>query len=95
MKVPYIDILRECSKIAQERGELYGEVTKNFTDIRDNAKAMFGMELSIASIIELMIATKFSRQKNEHKDDNLIDIINYTAMLLWIKRGAPKDDEAK
>lgn len=77
----YAKILRECADIADERQEQYGDVTQNFEDVRDICRAMFGIELTVQEVAKIMIAIKWSREKHQSKHDNLIDAVNYTAIL--------------
>lgn len=77
----YGKILRECAGIADERQGQYGEPAKNFQDVADICKAMFGLSLSVQDIVRVMIAVKWSRQRHKPKKDNLIDAVNYTAIL--------------
>jgi len=85
-KVEYAEILRQCADIAEERGEKYGDVILNFQDISNILATMFGMSLNMEEICKVFIATKISREKNAHQEDNLLDWINYTAILLYIQR---------
>ena len=77
----YSYVLKEAAALAEERGAQYGSSEKNFESIQSLLKDMFGLDLSVEEIVKVMIAVKFSREKNKHKADNLIDIVNYVAML--------------
>jgi len=77
----YWDTLTEAAKIAEERQESYGNIEENFKEISDISKSMFGLEVSEAEICKVMIAVKVARQKHKHKDDNIVDMINYIAIL--------------
>ena len=82
----YWNILEEAASIAHDREADYGDVIKNFQEIKEVAKAMFNLDLTVEQICQMMIAMKVARQKNRHKDDNLIDCANYLAILLYLKR---------
>lgn len=81
MMPEYVQILQECARVAEERGEQYGSVEENIAEIQRIADAMFGLKISIEDIVRVMIATKVAREKNKQKEDNRIDLINYTAIL--------------
>jgi len=85
MKQWYANILDECSRIASERGESYWPVEENFKNIAAIHRENFGVEITPVEIAEVMISIKIARQKNKHKDDNIIDVINYFAILLYLK----------
>jgi hypothetical protein len=78
----YSDILKEALEIAEQRQGTYGEPTVNFTRIKECAKTMFGLELSLVEIAQLMVATKLARQIEKPKHDNIVDAINYFAIML-------------
>lgn len=77
----YVSILNECIAIANKREAKYGDVKENFHNIREICKVMFGLDVSETDIVKIMIATKWSRQKNESNHDNLIDATTYTSIL--------------
>jgi hypothetical protein len=80
----YSPILREAADIADEREASYGRAAQNMEDIATMCNAMFGLKLTSQQVVQVFIATKATREKNNHKDDNLIDTINYTAILLLL-----------
>lgn len=84
-KKKYWGVLTEGASIAQEREEQYGDITKNFSEISSLCDAMFGLEVSPSDIAKIMIATKFARNKHKQKRDNIIDAINYTAIMLELE----------
>jgi len=53
------------------------------SDILDTT---FNLKLSISDICHVLIALKLSRNLDQFKKDNLIDIINYTAISLFNKQ---------
>lgn len=87
-KSPYSHILRQAAEIADQRSGMYGDVIQNLEDVSANCKALYGMELSAIDIAKVMIACKFARQKHLHNPDNLLDTINYTAILLLLIQNA-------
>lgn len=78
----YSHHLRKCAEIADEREPQYGTALSNLMDTQDIAYAMFGLKLNPVQLAQVMIAFKTSRQKNRHKPDNILDSINYHAMML-------------
>lgn len=83
MNTDYWELLTECAEIAQERWASYWDILNNFQDICKILQVNYWLVLKPSDIIKVMIATKISRQKNKHKKDNLVDNINYTAILLY------------
>lgn len=77
----YYHTLEEAAKIAKERQESYGDFRENFADVSAICKTAFGIDLSPTEIIKVMIAVKLSREKHKPKHDNMIDTVNYAAML--------------
>lgn len=82
MKADYSEILEESIKTANERQSDYGSVIENFKEMAVIHNAMFGGNLKPSDLCKVLIATKVSREKFKHKKDNLIDQINYNAILL-------------
>ena len=77
----YQNTLEVCIQIANERQEHYGDPKQNFEEVREILKITFGLDLTLEQICKVMLAVKLSREKNKHKADNLLDLINYTAIL--------------
>lgn len=80
----YSSILRDCIRTGEERVASYGSVIDNFKEMAAIHNAMFGGELKPSDLCKVLIATKVSREKYKHKEDNLIDQINYNAILLFL-----------
>ena len=78
-------ILKKCLSIFKERGKQYGDVYKDFRRVSDILYITRGLTLKPSQIIEVMIAVKDSRERNKHKEDNIIDKINYEAIRLYLK----------
>ena len=76
----YQDILSDCIDVAEERWESYWGIEDNFAHWRNILESMFWIKLTEVQLCEVLIAMKYSREKNKHKEDNTIDIINYTAI---------------
>lgn len=78
----YSPHLRRAAEIADEREPQYGSVLDNLADTAMIAKAMFNLDITPVQLAQVMIAFKTSREKHSHKQDNIIDNINYHAILL-------------
>lgn len=77
----YAKILTSCASIANDRQKNYGDAKKNFQETSELCAKMFGLEISPTAIVKVMIAVKWARQMHRQKQDNLIDAVNYTAIL--------------
>lgn len=80
------NILQEAEKIIYgEREASYGKPSENFHRIALMFTAILypklklNTQVSIREVGLLMIALKISREVNEHKRDNLVDIAGYAA----------------
>lgn len=82
----YREALEECSRIAKERELLYWDVEDNFSNIQNIHNAIFENKLTKEQLVEVMISTKLARELNQHKTDNLLDLINYTAIYNKFKK---------
>lgn len=80
-KCAYASILEECITTGENRGKSYGDVIENFRQMAHIHNTMFGGNLLPSDMCKVLIATKISRERFKHKKDNLIDVINYTAIL--------------
>ncbi len=76
----YTKILKKCVKIADERQSQYGEASDGIKSANSILKAAFGINITEKEFCYVIIALKLSRQKEKHKDDNILDIINYLAI---------------
>jgi len=85
-KESYWHILEEAADIAKQRGNQYGSYKENFNNIHRIYRDLFVQEgeegVNRQDIYKIMIATKLARQSHKHNKDNLIDCINYIAMLI-------------
>lgn len=82
MKKDYSKILLKCAKIAKTRQSQYGEATKSIKLAARILDETFGIQLTPKQFCLVIIALKLSREKNMAKDDNILDIINYFAIML-------------
>ena len=81
-KKDYTQIMLKCADIAKSRQAEYGEATQSINDGVKMCKDMFGLELSPKAFCQVMIAGKFARDKQMGKEDNMLDAINYIAIML-------------
>ncbi len=80
----YWDILQNCMDVAVDRGKSYGEVSNNLKCTAAILYESFGVKLLPSQIIMVMIAIKTGREKHKHKKDNIVDLINYYAILEYL-----------
>ena len=78
----YTNILEDCIKIANERQASYGESSSSLQKTCDILRVAFNIELTTPELALVLVALKLSREKNQHKDDNIKDCINYLAIYL-------------
>jgi len=77
----YASILQECIDTGNQREKSYGGVVENFVEISKIHQAMFGAGFFPSDICKVLISVKVARQKFKCKRDNIIDNINYNAIL--------------
>lgn len=82
MKNNYTKVLEECIKIANERQEQYGKADESIQICSNLLRDIFKIDLSVSQIAKVLVCLKLSREANAHKEDNLLDIINYLAISL-------------
>ena len=82
----YSTILDKCSKIAKEREEQYGDAGECMELACKILDVAFGIKLTSTEFCNVMVATKLAREKFSHKEDNVLDTINYLAIGLNEKK---------
>jgi len=82
VKKDYSSILEDCAKIAKERQKQYGSAGDSMQLTCDILDITFGIKLTVTELAKVLVALKLSREKFQHKDDNVIDCINYMAISL-------------
>jgi len=75
----YTYILDECKELSVDRGKFYGTAKDNLERTAEVCRA-FGLDLKAKDIALIMAANKMARERNVHKHDNLVDMINYLAI---------------
>jgi hypothetical protein len=78
----YSQILKKCAVIAEERQKQYGSANDSIQHACDILDKLFSIKLTKKEFCYVLVALKLSREKANHKDDNIIDCINYLAMSL-------------
>ena len=74
------DVLTQASNLIGERGQDYGGIENNFSNIASVYTSMTGKEFSAYDVAIIMVAVKIARIKaSPYKDDNYLDAINYLA----------------
>jgi len=81
-KQDYSKILEDCAKIAKERQKQYGSAGDSIKLACNILELVFGIKLTVEEFSKVLVALKLSREKFQHKDDNIIDAINYMAISL-------------
>lgn len=85
-----MNILEEADRIINgERRQAYGPVKTSFERVAKMWTAILGTEVSSQQVALMMIAFKIAREVNAHKDDNLVDIAGYTALLHQLYKDDP------
>ena len=88
-------ILEEALRIRSgERNVDYGDAVENFERIADIVAAISGVCIPPDLCCLVHIATKLSRERHNHKEDNLIDLCGYADILNRI-RAKYADDQQK
>lgn len=87
------NILKKANEIVNERSEekerQYGNFDNSMELCATIFNAMSGLSLSAVNMYQVMIAQKLARQKNAHKEDNLLDACAYIgAMNNYIENNA-------
>ncbi len=70
-------LLKKCIDIREERWESYGTPQENFKRWRDIHFTLYGEDYTEQQLAQIMVSMKLAREKNKHKEDNIIDVINY------------------
>lgn len=79
----YTSILESCISIANNRQSCYGEATANIKFATELIDSMFGLKLSVKDVCKVLVGLKMAREKFNHKEDNILDIINYFAIMQY------------
>ena len=87
MTAKYWENLDECSAIAKQREEQYGDVVSNFRQILEVLNSISAKTWTLQDYCDVMLATKLARRKfNPAHFDNDKDLINYAAIALYLKQ---------
>lgn len=81
----YWEILNKCAEIAKEREQSYWDVLDMLDTWEDIHRNLFSTKLTREQLVETMISIKLTREQNKHKEDNLLDLINYIAIYSLLK----------
>ena len=77
----YSDILQECLDIARQRQDVHGDVHDNLLCACNILDSAFDLSLDPEDVVKVLISFKLARERADHNEDNLKDLINYTAIL--------------
>ena len=79
-------ILAEAAEIrAGSRMADYGDAVENFENISRIVTLISGVEVAPDICCMVHIATKLSRERHNHKRDNLVDLCGYAEILHLIR----------
>lgn len=84
-----MSILDEAKQItSSQRPEDYGHPLDDFTRAAQMISGLMGWPVKPEEVPLIMICIKMSRQKNKHKNDNLVDIAGYAETIdkVWGER---------
>ena len=71
---------KECESILLERGKEYGIPRESFNRIASLWSAYTGTNISAKDVALMLSLMKVSREKGQHKFDNIVDMINYIVL---------------
>ncbi len=71
----------QCESIRRDRTKEYGTGVKEIQRIVQSFNAISGLDLEEKHFALIMILTKWVRHDTSRKDDNLLDMANYIAIL--------------
>lgn len=79
------NILRRADGIVNERAEekarQYGDFESMMDNMRDIFNASTGLNLTTESMYMAIVALKLARERYNHKEDNLLDLVAYLGSL--------------
>lgn len=76
--------IEEAIEIVRQRGEEYGNALEGFARTGKFWSALFGIPVTAEQVALAMLLNKVSREMNQHKDDNLVDIAGYAEVVAMI-----------
>lgn len=93
------NILKEAEEIVNNRSEekerMYGPFSEGMKRAALIASGMTGKDLTALDMYKMLIALKYSRESYNHKEDNLLDAVAYTAaMHNYINEELSKDSDS-
>ncbi len=83
---PPASILQEAVRIRSgERNADYGDAVESFEIVAEIANAITGLNLTPAQCCKVLLAVKLTRERYNHKRDNLVDLCGYADILNLIE----------
>jgi DNA-binding protein H-NS len=80
-----MNILEKANKIVnfrtEEKDRQYGDFHECMEKTSNLASIMSNKNIDVNDCYNVLIALKLARQSNCHKEDNLLDLVAYTASL--------------
>lgn len=74
------ETLRLAEQAVADREKTYGTPQENFARIALLWRAQFGWDVKPADVAQAMVLMKLARERNGHRDDNLVDAAGYAAL---------------
>lgn len=94
-KAPHT-FLKQADEILAKRGQEYGHFLDLFRNTSKRMSLALGKSVNPCDVARLMIELKLSRlDEGDYKEDTIIDIINYAALLGSIKYHMEVVDEGQ
>ncbi len=91
---PAGSILEEAARIRSgERNVDYGDAVESFERVAEIANAITGLSLTPAECCKVLIAVKLTRERYNHKRDNLVDACGYIEILHQIEERTLNDND--
>lgn len=78
-------IFNKCQDIMDERANEYGDLVKSFKRIASYWSTYLDVQITPKDVSMMMGLLKLSREQSGHKEDNIIDLINYVSIANELK----------
>lgn len=76
-----MDLLDRCKKTLEDRSDQYDESDLTNERAAKIASVMSNRLITVRDMYNMEIALKLARQAYRHKEDNILDAINYLVLL--------------
>ena len=76
-----MNILEQAAKRGSEARAEYGPAAPGFTRTAQYWSVLFGIPVTAEQVVMAFVLNKITRESYAHKEDNLVDIAGYAAVL--------------